>query len=123
MLLINARAESVAEKPAFRKSLKHRRCLIIMSGFFEWQHQENKAGNVKQPYYIQRTDKQLMAVASIWDQFKPEPDILIPSCCALTTEANEQVSPLHDRMPWILNPQQQTAWLEQQEFGVWQSLE
>ena len=68
MLLINARAESVAEKPAFRQSLKHRRFLIIMSGFFEWQHLQTKEGKIKQPYFIQRTDKKLMAVASIWDR-------------------------------------------------------
>jgi putative SOS response-associated peptidase YedK len=71
MLLINARAETVAEKPAFRQSLKHRRCLIIMSGFFEWQHQQIETRTVKQSYFIQRTDKKLMAVASVWDYFKP----------------------------------------------------
>ncbi|STX84919.1 Uncharacterised ACR, COG2135 [Legionella donaldsonii] len=115
-LLINARLETVAEKPAFQQSLKHRRCLMLMSGFFEWKHASQDKKTFKQPYYITRHDTKLMAVAAIWDNFKPEPDISIPSCCVLTTNENKTVSSLHERMPWILSESQQREWLESKSF-------
>lgn len=116
LLLINARAETVAEKPAFRQSLKNRRCLMLMSGFFEWKHEQQEKRILKQPYFITRHDKKLMAVAAVWDYFKPQADIAIPSCCVLTTQANELLSPLHDRMPWILSEEQQKEWLQTGQF-------
>lgn len=116
-LLLNARVETVTEKAAFRQSLKYRRCLVLMSGFFEWQHSKEGKNTIKQPYYISRKDKKLMAVAGLWDKFKPQPDITIPSCLVLTTNANEIVKDLHDRMPWMLTKQQQEKWLEPQELS------
>ncbi|STY31245.1 Uncharacterised ACR, COG2135 [Legionella wadsworthii] len=116
-LLINARAETVAEKPAFRQNLKYRRCILLMSGFFEWQHHQKDNKKIKQPFYIMRRDKKLMAIAALWDNFKPEPGITIPSCCVLTTNPNDVVMKLHDRMPWILSEQQQKEWLETKEFS------
>lgn len=113
-LLINARAETIHEKPAFRQSLKHRRCIMLMSGFFEWQHHLKDEKIIKQPYYITRADKKLMAVAAVWERFQPEPDVIIPSCCVLTTEPNPLVAKLHNRMPWILSEEQQHEWLESQ---------
>ncbi|SFM07804.1 SOS response-associated peptidase [Legionella jamestowniensis] len=115
-LLINARAETAGEKPAFRQSLRYRRCIMLMSGFFEWQHHQAQEKTIKQPYYITRADKKLMAVAAIWEKFKPEPEIIIPSCCVLTTTPNELVSKLHDRMPWILTNEQLQDWLAPSEF-------
>ncbi|HHF7349748.1 TPA: SOS response-associated peptidase [Legionella feeleii] len=111
-LHINARVETVAKKSAFCPSFKARRCLILMSGFFEWR----KGIIVKQPYYITRHDKKLMAVAGIWEPYESDPTISLPSCCVLTTKANELVSPLHDRMPCILSDIQQREWMTPKEF-------
>ncbi|RMX20974.1 SOS response-associated peptidase [Legionella jordanis] len=114
-LLINARAESIASKPTFRQSLKYRRCLLIMSGFFEWQDQ-SKNLKIKQPYYFKREDNKLMAVAAVYDNERMTDGKVISSCCLLTTEANETVGKLHDRMPWLLTENQQKQWLLDQVF-------
>lgn len=106
--LINARAETVAEKPSFRHALKSRRCLVLMSGFFEWLRTEQ----LKQPYYICKTSGELLAVAGLWEQWQSNEGEVIYSCCMLTTDANEQMSSLHHRMPVILNKEQQALWLE-----------
>lgn len=116
-LLLNARVETVAEKPAFRQNLKFRRCLIIMSGFFEWKHQINNTSTVKQPYYFSRKDNQLMAVAGLWEIYKPEQDISIPSCVILTTTPSALVSAFHDRMPLLLSKSQQSEWLDPYHFS------
>lgn len=105
--LINARAETVFEKPAFHTAMKSKRCLMPMSGFFEW-HQE---GNVKQPYYFQKSDRSLLAIAALWDTWYHE-DEVIHSCCLLTTEANELMEPVHHRMPVLLNEEEQITWLD-----------
>ncbi|SEG41353.1 Putative SOS response-associated peptidase YedK [Legionella quinlivanii DSM 21216] len=118
MLLINARAEQAAEKPAFKQAIKYRRCLLIMNGFFEWQHHPKDNKTVKQPYYIHQKDNALLAVAAIWERFEPEPDLIIPSCCLLTTSPNELVGKLHDRMPWFLDETQQAEWLSPTPFSA-----
>lgn len=114
-LLLNARVETVAKKSAFKQNLKHRRCLILMSGFFEWKHYEGK--KEKQPFYFTRKDHKLMAVAGVWEMFKPTPDIAIPSCVILTTSPNELVAELHDRMPLNLSEEAQSFWLKQISFN------
>jgi putative SOS response-associated peptidase YedK len=100
--LINARAETVAEKPAFRSAFKHRRCLIPCDGFFEWSRRE---GGTKVPHYITLRDGGLFAFAGLWEEWEPaEEGKCVSSCTIITTEANELVRPLHDRMPVILEP-------------------
>ena len=105
--LINARSESVAEKPAFRQAFKKRRCIVIMSGFFEWQTIEK----TKQPYFIKPEQNQLIAVAGLWEDWISEDGESIKSCCLLTRSANEFMKPIHDRMPVMLDESQQKIWL------------
>jgi putative SOS response-associated peptidase YedK len=106
--LINARAETVAEKPSFRSAFKHRRCLIVADGFYEWQKQENK----KQPYYFRLLNGQPFAFAGLWEKWQSPDGEEITSCTILTTEANELMQSIHERMPVILNPQDYDLWLD-----------
>lgn len=110
--LANARSETVMDKPSFRRSFQSKRCLLLMSGFFEWQQQVNK----KQPYYIESKKRdELLAVAALWDSWQnPEEDEEIQSCCLLTTGANELMKPIHNRMPVILETHEQSVWLDNQ---------
>lgn len=107
--LINARAETVAEKPAFRSAFKHRRCLVLADGFYEWQRQNGK----KQPFYFRLSDEQPFGFAGLWERWRTE-DEEITSCTILTTAANELLQPIHDRMPVILAPQDYDLWLNPQ---------
>ncbi|GAB6068421.1 SOS response-associated peptidase [Methylothermus subterraneus] len=110
---INARAETVAEKPAFRFAFRHRRCLIPADGFYEWQVQPGSKR--KQPWYIQRRDGEVFAFAGLWERWEPragtegEP---VESCTILVTDANELLRPIHDRMPVILDPADYEVWLD-----------
>lgn len=105
---INARSETVAEKPAFRSAIKHRRCLIIADGFYEWQPQ----GKKKQPYYFQMGNNEPFAIASLWENWRsPEAENVV-SCSIITTAANETVQPVHDRMPVILPEDVWEQWLD-----------
>jgi putative SOS response-associated peptidase YedK len=106
--LINARAETVAEKPAFRSAFKHRRCLIPADGFFEWK----KEGAKKQPHYITLQDGGLYALAGLWQECRSEGGEAIRSCTIITTRANDLIQPLHDRMPVILDPGDYAEWLD-----------
>jgi putative SOS response-associated peptidase YedK len=109
--LINARSETVAEKPAFRSAFKSRRCLIPATCFYEWQA---TGGKYKQPYAIGMRDGAPFAFAGLWERWKGE-DVeaeVIQSCTILTTEANAVMRPVHDRMPVILPPEHFTAWLD-----------
>lgn len=106
--LINARAETVHEKPSFRTALRRRRCLIVADGFYEWQRQENK----KQPYYFRLQDKQLFGFAGLWEHWRSPAGEEIDSCTIITTEANELMHPIHNRMPVILDPQDYDLWLD-----------
>jgi putative SOS response-associated peptidase YedK len=105
--LINARAETVAEKPSFRSAFKHRRCLIVTDGYYEWK----KEGARKQPYYITLEEVGLFAYAGLWEKWKTE-EGEISSCTIVTTEANELMRPIHDRMPAILDPKDYVEWLD-----------
>jgi len=114
MKLINARAETVAEKPSFRKSFKHRRCLVLADGFYEWQ----KERRVKQPYYIRLKSERPFAFAGLWDHWADADGQVIESCALLTTEPNELMAPIHNRMPVILNPDAYDDWLDPDQQNV-----
>jgi putative SOS response-associated peptidase YedK len=105
--MINARAETAAEKPSFRSAFRHRRCLVPMSGFYEWQ----KRGILKQPYFIALSDERVMAVAGLWERWEGAEDAPIESCTLLTTESNDLIAPLHERMPAIVAPENYELWL------------
>jgi len=107
--MINARAESVAEKPAFRDALKTHRCLIVADGFYEWQPRE---GARKLPWWITRADHAPFAFAGLWSTWRPAPDVEpLRSCTIVTTAASASLSAIHPRMPVILPPDAESAWL------------
>ncbi|MCS7040325.1 MAG: SOS response-associated peptidase, partial [Anaerolineae bacterium] len=105
--LINARAETLTEKPAFRTAFRRRRCLIPANGFYEWQ--KPTAGR-KQPYFIGLPDRRPFAFAGLWEHWEGADGSVLDSCAIITTAANERVRVLHDRMPVIL---------ERTDFGDW----
>ncbi len=111
--LINARAESLPEKPAFRQAFKTHRSLVIMSGFYEW----GQDSTPKTPYYFKHPDSSPLAIAALWDNWQDENGDTIQSCCMITTSANELMRPVHNRMPVILNHAQQEVWLNHDEFN------
>jgi putative SOS response-associated peptidase YedK len=106
--LINARAETLTEKPSFKYALSKRRCLIPVDGFYEWKKQ--KGGN--QPYYIRRRDGGLFAFAGLWEEWKTPEGELRKTCTIITTEPNEMMATIHHRMPVILKPQHEAEWLD-----------
>jgi len=106
--MINARAETAAEKPAYRSAFQRRRCLLPADGFYEWQG----GGRRKQPYFIHLRDDRLFAFAGLWESWQGAEGSRIESCTLLTTGANELVRPIHDRMPVILAPQAYGPWLD-----------
>jgi putative SOS response-associated peptidase YedK len=105
---INAKAETVAEKPAFRSAFRKRRCLIPASGFYEWQQQ----GKQKQPMYIRLKDNRPFAFAGLWEHWEPKEGEPIESCTIITTEANEFMLPIHKRMPVILASRDYDQWID-----------
>jgi putative SOS response-associated peptidase YedK len=106
--MINARAESVFDKPAFKASARRRRCLAPADGFFEWM--SRKSG--KQPFFIRmKNGDRLMALAGIWDRWESD-DRIVESFSILTTEANELVAPIHDRMPVVVDENDYGYWLD-----------
>lgn len=106
--MINAKAETVSEKPAFRSAFKRRRCLVLADGFYEWQQQNGK----KQPYYFRLEDGKPFAFAGLWEHWEGAEGEVIESCTILTTEANDVLRPIHDRMPVILDPKDYDQWLD-----------
>src|SRR5262249_30605093 len=104
---INARSESVASKPAFRTPFRESRCLILADGFYEWK----KTDGSKQPYYIRMKDGKPFAFAGLYSHWS-KGETPIDSCTILTTDANDLVLPLHDRMPVILDPAGLEQWLD-----------
>jgi putative SOS response-associated peptidase YedK len=107
--MINARSETVAEKPAFRSAFRKRRCLIPADGFFEWH---SEAGG-KQPYRVVRRDGEPMAFAGLWENWRePGSGEEITSCAILTTEASKDIAHIHHRMPVILEPDEFSPWLD-----------
>jgi len=108
--LINARGETLAEKPAFRGSLKYKRCLILADGFYEWK--SSGARKSKTPYFIHMKDRKPFAFAGLWDSWNSPDGSLVRSCTIITTEPNELVSIIHNRMPVILHPRDYAKWLD-----------
>lgn len=106
--MINARAETVSEKPAFRGPFRNRRCLILADGFYEWQQE----GRRKQPFYIRLKDRRPFAFAGLWDKWEPPGGESIESCTILTTSPNDVLRPIHERMPVIVDPQAYNLWLD-----------
>jgi putative SOS response-associated peptidase YedK len=104
---INARAETVATKPAFRSAFKKRRCLVLADGYYEWQ----AVGKQKQPYFIRRRDDRPFGFAGLWECRHGEDGTDLESCAVITTTANERTRSVHDRMPVILDPAEWDAWL------------
>lgn len=107
--LINARAESLDAKPAFREALGRRHCLIPASGFYEWA---KLPGGRKQPYFITARDGRLLAFAGLWERWRHGGDPPLETCTIVTTAANAAVAPLHDRMPVALNAPDRLRWLD-----------
>src|SRR6266542_2478639 len=103
---INARGETLEEKPSFSESFQQRRCLIVADGFYEWA----RSGKWKQPYYFQLKDERPFAFAGIWDAWRSD-KTSIESCAIITTTANEILLPIHTRMQSILNPESYDEWL------------
>ena len=107
--MINARHESLQQKPAFRTPFKRRRCIIVADGFYEWKQTENG----KQPYYIKFTSNEPMALAGLWDHWESkETGESIYSTSIITTSANKIIKPVHERMPAILSTEAFTFWLD-----------
>ncbi len=105
--LINARAETAHEKPSFRSAFAQRRCLLPVSGFYEWQ----RSGGPPQPYYVYLRDGELMALAGLWERWRTPEGGFLETCAVLTTEANALMARIHDRMPVLIAPEEQEAWL------------
>lgn len=120
--LINARSETVMEKPSFKSAFRHRRCLILSDGFYEWQRQ----GTKKQPFHFKMQDSQPFAFAGLWERWQSRAGDtragdtrvdetgageIIETCTIITVEANELVRPIHHRMPAILRPEDCDRWL------------
>lgn len=109
---INARAETLAEKPSFRGAYKKRRCLVIANGFYEWR--SPKSGeSTKQPFHIHAKTEQPLAFAGLWEHWKnPEDGQEVNSCCIITTVANQSMADIHQRMPVILEQENFHRWLD-----------
>ncbi len=108
--LINARAETLAEKPSFRGSLKYKRCLILADGFYEWKSTDGKKS--KTPFFIHMKDRKPFAFAGLWDSWNSPEGSQLKTCTIITTEPNELMSLLHNRMPVILHPRDYDKWLD-----------
>lgn len=107
--MINARVETVAERPAFRRAFERYRCLIIADGFYEWQPMP---GGPKQPFHITRDDGALFAFAGLWSIWHSPDGGKLRTCTIVTAAANSAIAPLHDRMPVILDPDAEAAWID-----------
>lgn len=107
--LINARSETILEKPTFRNAIRRRRCLIPADGFFEW---EGDVPGKKQPYYIHRPDHGLMAFGGIWEHWMGPDGSELETAAIITTAANELVETIHPRSPLIIHPQDFEMWLD-----------
>lgn len=105
--MINARAETVAAKPAFRSAIRRRRCLVPANGFYEWKRTDGR----KQPYYIRTRDGKIFAFAGLWESWEGPGGEAVESCALLTTAPNDLLLPIHDRMPVILSPRDYDLWL------------
>jgi putative SOS response-associated peptidase YedK len=108
--LINARAETLAEKPSFRGAFKYKRCLILADGFYEWKSQPGT--KVKVPHFIHMQDRQPFAFAGLWDSWNSPDGSQVRTCTIITTTPNKLMATLHNRMPVILDPANYEQWLD-----------
>jgi putative SOS response-associated peptidase YedK len=106
--MINARVETAAEKPAFRRAFEHYRCLIIADGFYEWQ----PTSSGRRPFRITRDDREPFAFAGLWSIWHADEHRTLRTCTILTTAANSAIASLHERMPVILTPGHEQEWLD-----------
>ena len=111
--LINARAETLTEKPSFRNAYQHRRCLIPATGFFEWLATETG----KHPYHIHQPENALFAFAGLWEHWEYQQETVY-SCTIITTAANDKIAAIHNRMPVIINPEQYSCWLDRKNTAA-----
>jgi putative SOS response-associated peptidase YedK len=109
--MINARAETAADKPSFRAAMRRRRCLIVADGFYEWQTR----GKRRQPMYIHLRDGRPFGFAGLWESWEGAGHSALESCTILTTAANDFMRPIHDRMPVIVPPADYALWLDPAE--------
>jgi putative SOS response-associated peptidase YedK len=105
---INAKAETATEKPMFRDAFRRRRCLVPADGFYEWRREDMR----KQPVYICMKDREPFAFAGLWEHWENQDGQAIESCTILTTEPNDLLKPIHNRMPVILDPKDYDLWLD-----------
>ena len=111
--LINARAETLAEKPSFKNAFRSRRCIIPASGFYEWA---KKGSGAKQPFYFYLKKKDVFGFAGLWEEWlDKESGEVLETCTIITTEANAVLEPVHDRMPVILKADDYDLWLDEKE--------
>ncbi len=108
--MINARSETAIEKPGYRGAMKYRRCLAPATGFYEWRHVTGS--RIRQPIYIRHACDELFAFAGLWEHWQGPGGEEIESCTILTTQANELMATIHDRMPVILSPADYDRWLD-----------
>ena len=112
--LINARSETVTEKPSFRDAFRKRRCLIPADGFYEWQ----RRGTNKQPYYFQMRGGSPFAMAGLWERWTNTDGEPVETCAILTTVCNDLLRPVHERMPVILKAEDYDRWLDESVRGA-----
>lgn len=106
--MINARAETLPEKPSYKQALARRRCLIPADGFYEWK----KEGSARQPMHIRRKDGDLFAFAGLWEEWKQADGTPLRTCTIVTVAPNELMATIHDRMPALLRPEDEAGWLD-----------
>jgi putative SOS response-associated peptidase YedK len=114
--MINARAETLAAKAAYRRPLQTHRCIILADGFYEWKTLPGR--NTKQPMLIRMKSQGVFALAGLWDRWKDVDGISITSCTIITIEPNELMAEIHNRMPVILQPEWVSRWLSVEEIPV-----
>ncbi|MEK6799421.1 MAG: SOS response-associated peptidase, partial [Planctomycetota bacterium] len=112
--MINARAETLAEKPSYRNAFKHRRCLVVADGFYEWK----TLPKGKQPYHICMADRQPFGIAGLWENWQGPNGNVVQSCTLITTQPNRLLADIHDRMPVILPPERFGEWLSPDDHDV-----
>ena len=113
--MINARAEGIGEKGAYKRAFTKRRCIVPADGFFEWRREPG--AKRKQPMFVQRVDEEPLAMAGLWELWKPketedDPSTWVRSCTIITGDPNEVIAPIHDRMPVMLPPSAWDEWLD-----------
>ncbi len=114
--IMNARAETIAAKPAFADAVRHRRCLIPADGYYEWTSSEDDGG--KDPWFIHAAGGQVMGFAGIWQAWRSPDGVLYEGCAIVTTAANARMSNLHARMPLVISPENYALWLGEAGHGA-----